>query len=111
VRKRPPLDISADNGDTTRLVLSGDLDLYTSQAFLDRITQALASAGDRRVAVDVAGVSFIDSSGIAALVKASRLLRDAGGDLRVERANARVFKLLDLTGVAKLLVGDGRASP
>ena len=104
---RPPLHITPDSADPARLVLSGELDLYTSQAFLDGITEALAAVGERDIAIDVAEVSFMDSSGIAALVKASRLVNDAGAHLRVERANARVFKLLDLTGVAKLLVGDG----
>lgn len=63
----------------TTVALRGELDLANAAG----VTAALIAAADRQplVVVDLAGLSFIDVSGVAALVRARGHARDAGGDL------------------------------
>lgn len=53
--------------------------------------------GARTVVVDFADASYIDSSGLGALVSLSRRLRDAGGDLRLVGLSDELRTLFELT--------------
>jgi len=64
----------------SRVVVSGDLDLATAPQLMSAV-ESLAASGARRVVVDLGAVSFIDSSGISALLRADRTLRGADGVL------------------------------
>jgi anti-sigma B factor antagonist len=50
-----------------------------------------------RLALDLAGVTFIDCAGINALLAARRRAQLEGGSLRVLRASPRVRRLIALT--------------
>ncbi|MCA1823427.1 MAG: STAS domain-containing protein [Mycobacteriales bacterium] len=72
----------------------GELDIHTAP----RLRKALAEAfenGDRIVVVDFADVTFMDSSGIAVLVGASKRARAASAELRVCRMTAAVRRPLE----------------
>ncbi len=83
------------------VVLSGDCDL----AVRDRMAAALLAAVDDApvVAVDLAGVSFMDSSGLHALITAHHVAERRGRRLYVRGATGVVGALLDLTGLAGVL--------
>ena len=53
--------------------------------------------------VDMRGITFMDSSGLRALVIADRRARAAGIRLIVVRGSAEVTGLLELTGIAERL--------
>ena len=78
-------DISVSQNDGTSIVrMSGELDLASS----DRLSALLAELSDRTVVVDLAGLTFIDSSGIAALVAAKDRLQSAGTRARPDPPTA-----------------------
>jgi anti-anti-sigma factor len=83
------------------VVLSGDCDL----AVRDRMTTVLLAAVDDApvVAVDLAGVTFMDSSGLHALITAHQAAQRRGRQLYVRGATGVVGALLDLTGLARVL--------
>jgi len=55
-------------------------------------------AGRRpQIIVDLAGLEFIDSSGVAALVRGRNLARQAGGDLMLAAPRQQVLRVLTLT--------------
>jgi anti-anti-sigma factor len=56
-------------GEIARIILSGDLDFSTQSHLGSAIEQALAFEAARELHVDMANVTFIDSSVIRALVK------------------------------------------
>lgn len=88
------------------VALAGECDLSVR----DKLTGVLltAVAESRVVVVDLAGLTFLDSSGIHALVRAHQAALREGGNLYAVRAGGVVAELLDLTGVAELLrVPDG----
>jgi anti-sigma B factor antagonist len=79
------------------LQLEGEFDLATAPLF-DEAAQALPA--HRRLIVDLSAVDYIDSSGIAALIRADARLREFGGRLECvvppEGAVRKVFELVRL---------------
>ncbi len=72
-------DLSISQHDGLSIVrMSGELDLASS----DRLSALLSDLSDQTVVVDLAELTFIDSSGIAALVAAKDRLRSAGRGTR-----------------------------
>ena len=49
------------------------------------------------IIVDLAGLEFIDSSGVAALARGRKLARHAGGDLLLAAPQHQVLRVLTLT--------------
>jgi anti-sigma B factor antagonist len=60
---------------------------------------AAAAAGRPWVVADLAGLEFIDCSGMAALARVREQARLAGGDLLLAAAQEQVLRLLILTGL------------
>ncbi len=84
------------------LALRGDVDAYSGQSLSDSLNAAmLETSGD--ITLDLSNVSFVDSSGIAVFVVAAKKLRERGSELVVESPPAMVTKLLEMTGVIKLV--------
>jgi anti-anti-sigma factor len=79
------------------LTLGGELDLATVPVLQERLDHAMR--GEAAVVIDLSRLRFIDSSGLALLVRAERHLRDSGVQLvlvRGPRAVHRVFALTSL---------------
>jgi anti-anti-sigma factor len=94
-------------GDTVTIAITGDLDLSNSD---DLEQQVIASASEDGVAlavIDLAGVSFVDSAGINALLRARRWADDHQRSLRVVGAAGMVREVLELTGVLGHLTDTG----
>jgi anti-sigma B factor antagonist len=63
------------------------------------VAAALAAAAAREpwVIVDLAGLRFIDASGLAVLVRGRKQARQAGGDLLLAAPRHQVLRVLTLT--------------
>ena len=82
--------------------MQGELDLYTSGALLDRVREAEDGSS---VALDLEGVSFIDSSGLGAMVAALKHAKERGGRLAlVVPATSPAERLLALTGLDRIMM-------
>jgi anti-sigma B factor antagonist len=91
------LDIITErNGSTVVLTLRGDLDMQTVAQLRRRLAEALERAGGA-VIVDLSGVKFIDSTGLAAMLNALRRLTRAGRRLLVACDEGPVLRILRLT--------------
>jgi anti-anti-sigma factor len=91
------------SSESDRLVVSlvGECDLSVR----DEMTTALLAAVERSrvVAVDLAGVGFLDSSGLHGLVSAYNAAQESDRLLYVINARGVVAQLLELTGIGELL--------
>ena len=76
------------------VALRGELDV-TDAAELPRVLSA-AAAPESRVIVNLAGLTFMDCSSLAALVLARRQALEAGGDLLLTAPRGTVLWLLSL---------------
>ena len=80
----------------------GSLDSSWSSYLSDRIDEVIRS-GAREVRLDMAGVSYLSSNGIALLIRYHRQLRKIGGRIRIVADSEAVSHVLRLTGVAQIL--------
>ena len=84
------------------VTLAGRLNMVSAPALKAAIDE-LIGAGRPRVVVDLSGVSFMDSSGLGALVAGLKPARQAQGDLRIAGANEQVLTVLRLTNLDRVL--------
>lgn len=78
------------------LTLEGDLDASTAtdlQAALDQVDPS------SRVVIDLAGVSFIDSSGLRVLVQTHSRHQPPGGGLLLRAPSPTTVRLLEISGL------------
>src|SRR5262249_22760253 len=93
------------SGDIADVLLIGSLDSSWSPYLSDRLDETIR-AGVQEIRLDITGISYLSSNGIALLVRYHRQLRQIGGNLRVVGDSESVGRVLELTGVAKLLRQD-----
>ena len=72
------------------------------QAFRNSVSEVL-SAGVTNLVVNLAGVSFLDSSGVGSLVRTFSTLKEEGGEFRVFGASKQVAQLLRMVRLDKVL--------
>ena len=94
-----PLSIKPNKLDDggIQLTLVGELDLATLHLLEDELDRTAPS--EKRLVLDLRALEFIDSSGLHALLRADRRLRDAGGELIIIRGPRAVDRLFRLTGL------------
>ena len=93
------------DGGGVRLRLAGELDLGTAGELHSTIDRLVAE-GRRELLLDLTGLTFCDSTGIAAFVRGDNLVAAAGGWLRLTGATGRVARVLQVTGLAEVLHHD-----
>ena len=82
----------------------GRLDAVAAPDLKSRLKE-LVAGGQTRLVIDLTDVSFIDSSGLAALVSGFRAAREAGGTIKLAGLNEQtmmVFKLTRLNRVFEI---------
>lgn len=92
---RVTLDDSSE--DEAVIVVEGDLDLASVPAFVGAISTAQERG--RSLVVDLSATTFIDSSGIAALVKAHGAQAAARAPLVLRAPSPNVVRVLNLAGL------------
>ena len=83
------------------IVASGELDVQSVPELKEHLAEAI-DAGTKRIVVDLADVSFIDSISLSALVGARRKLGD-DGRLAVVAVHEYVRLILQATGLEQVL--------
>ena len=98
------MPITVTSGDSALTIsLSGEIDHQVARDMMDAITAAIAERLPARLVLDLSGVTFMDSSGIAVLLKALRQMGHIGGSLRVTNIPAQARRVLDAAGVGRLI--------
>lgn len=59
--------------------------------------RGVVAGGQNRIVVDLGGLSFIDSSGLGALLTALKASREAGGDVKLCNLSEPVASIFELT--------------
>ncbi len=95
--------ITHDDGRCLTLRLVGELDHAAAQTVMPGIEDAVEEYLPRRCVLDLTGVSFMDSSGIAVILKTDRLLRQTGGVLALSGVPGQVRRVLDVAGLTKIV--------
>jgi anti-anti-sigma factor len=94
------------HGELLIVTVSGDVDLAIAPALESALVEAATDEPAGAVQVDLSAVTFLDSSGIAALVRGRHAAEEHGVGYRVTGASGAVREILELTGVWDYLSGD-----
>jgi|1186.fasta_scaffold87268_2 anti-anti-sigma factor len=94
----PQLEVErrAANGRTQVIALTGELDVGTVDRFRTAVREAIQGRATAVVA-DLTRLTFMDSSGLAAMLVALRDLSRAGSRLLVACANPTVLRIFHVT--------------
>jgi anti-sigma B factor antagonist len=101
------LSITTDEGNPTIITIVGELDPVTAPDLMAAVDAALAR-GSTALVIDLAGVTFIDSSGLRALIGAHKLLDPE--PLVLRRPTAFAQQLLEITGLDDQFVIESQES-
>lgn len=88
---------------TLLVTVAGELDLETAPRLRALVDSQLARSGARNLLLDLAGVSFLDSSGMGAILGRYRTVAAAGGRMGIAGASTGIKRVLRLSGVAQIV--------
>jgi anti-sigma B factor antagonist len=94
--------VTSVDGTSATVSISGELDVYTAPELRTRLHE-LVDGGVGLLTLDLAGLSFIDSSGLGVIVGALKRLRERDGTLQLRAPSRSTAKVLEITGLAKIL--------
>jgi len=89
------------NNGQNRLSLAGEIDFAGSPGLRKRFESLLGESGGN-LTLDMSGVGYLDSSGLAVLIELKRKLGAAGRSLTLAGLTPQVEKIFRLTQVAGL---------
>lgn len=92
---QPIRDVRWESGQVV-IAVEGDIDLRRAKAFQDHLL-AVLDREPRRIVVDLSGVPYMDSSGVASLVKLLSRCRRQDVELHLVRLTARVRSIFEIT--------------
>jgi anti-sigma B factor antagonist len=85
-----------DAGDVTMLILAGEMLLDDGDLVFRKVIHDHVEKGRVKILVDLAGVTYIDSSGVGMMAAKLKTVRDSGGDIRLMHLTTRGQRLLSL---------------
>jgi anti-anti-sigma factor len=85
-------------GARNTLVLSGELDLASAWALTESV-ERLAAEGPRALSIDLGGLTFMDSTGLRAVLLARAACIDSGQDFSLKPGPPAVQRIFELTGL------------
>ncbi|MEO5851861.1 MAG: STAS domain-containing protein [Nocardioides sp.] len=90
------------DGEVAVLRCTGRLNMSAAPGLRTAVDE-LVGQGASRIVIDLSDTSFVDSSGLGALVGGLKSARQAGGDLRIAGAAEQVRTVLALTNLDRVL--------
>ena len=95
------LGIAVERQDgVTRLDVAGELDLATAPALREAVAGLLAAGEALTLVLELSGVSFLDSSGLGALLQARAEVLAAGGRLSLTGVQPGPRRVIAIAGLA-----------
>lgn len=82
------------------IAIFGELDLATANVVEGALDEAIEADG--QVVIDMRACGFVDSQGIAVLIKAALRLHEQGRNLHIEGVQERVIRILELAGLTSM---------
>ncbi|SMC47698.1 STAS domain-containing protein [Papillibacter cinnamivorans] len=86
-----------------RIRLLGEIDHHAARQISAEIGRIIDTHLPRSCTLDLSGVTFMDSSGIAVLLRAKRRAEEIDGSFSVEGAGPQIKRVMQTTGLARLI--------
>ena len=90
--------------------LEGEMDLESSPLLRQRLDDEIAAGGQHMI-LDMAGVTFLDSSGLGVILGRYRRIKEVGGDLAIAQPPPPIRRVLEVSGILSIVPvrGSGEA--
>jgi len=89
------------DGSYATVVLGGEVDIATVRPLREALSSCV-DAGCKEIIVEMGAVTFLDSAGLASLAQTFNAL-GSGGVMTISNPSSTVRRLLDLSGMSKVL--------
>jgi anti-sigma B factor antagonist len=99
------VSVKDDAGQST-VVVEGEVDVATAPALRDELYR-LIERGSSTIVVDLAGMDFIDSTGLGVFVGALKRAREGGGAIELRGLQPSARKVFDITGLSSAFTIEG----
>ena len=98
------MEINAKSMDRNLLLeLSGEIDHHGARDAMRELELAVDAALPKKLVLDMTGVTFMDSSGIALILRAQQRMRLLDGSILVCHVPAQAKRVLDAAGIGRLV--------
>jgi len=98
------MEMNAKSADRNLLLeLSGELDHHGARNAIRDLEMAIEAALPKKLVLDMAGVTFMDSSGIALILRAQQRMQLLDGSLLVCNVPQQAKRVLDAAGIGRLV--------
>lgn len=96
--ERLPEEVASDGQGAVRVTIRGEIDLSRSERFEQAVVEA-EGLGPRELRIDLREVGFMDSQGIAVLLRARARAQAGGWRLVLHRPPPPVWRVFQVTGL------------
>ncbi|MBP7176245.1 MAG: anti-sigma factor antagonist [Thermoclostridium sp.] len=96
------ITVKQDNH-TLTVFLKGELDHHTAVSVKDTIDMLLVKTPFKTFVLDMAGVNFMDSSGIGLIAGRFNRVRSIGGKMIIANPGPSLLRILKMSGIEKLM--------
>lgn len=100
------VDVQA-TGDQVVVAIAGELDPHSSAELSDALAPLIADDGVKHLVIDLAGIRFIDSSGLRVVLSTRDTLDDRGATMALRSPSEAVQRILEITGLTDHLAIEG----
>ena len=87
--------------------LKGELDHHAAKDVMGKLDRLIEAGMPRELELDLGGLTFTDSSGIAVLLRAARRMGELQGAMRVVGTPAQARKVFDAAGLSRMIRFEG----
>ncbi len=95
------IDVEQENAQKI-MTLKGEIDIYTATNLKEKLN-TLVSEKETDVIVDLKDVTYMDSTGLGTFISALKHSNDSDSTLRLIRANSRLYRLFQVTGLDEVI--------
>ena len=94
---------SAITGGRLTAYLSGELDQHEARSAMQSLDELLDANLPRDLVLDLSALHFMDSSGIALMIRLSRRMKAMGGRMWIENPAQQPKRVMDAAGIDRLI--------
>ena len=85
------------------VLLLGEIDHHRAVAVRCEIDDKIYETKPKKTVLDLSKIDFMDSSGLGLIMGRLALMQKIGGELSIKKPNARVQRILELSGIGRMI--------
>jgi anti-sigma B factor antagonist len=93
--------VTSHGEDRAVFALAGRLNMASADRLRGEVAAAI-TRGEKRIAVDMSEIEFLDSTGLGAIISAFKSVREAGGDVRLVAPSWQAMLVIRLTNMDRV---------